>query len=83
MQNKKTLGQELFELLLRYEKVKCDLIDFDSMYHDSILFDMEGYFENFNSLDYNDFIKLKQKVRNFENLVRCLKNIDKIGFEYC
>jgi hypothetical protein len=74
---------ELKELLKRYSSVKDELTDFDSLYYDSILFDIEGYYENFDFLDIKDLIKLKKKVLNFEKLVYCLKKVDKLSFEYC
>lgn len=63
------------ELLARYSKVKDDLLDFTEEHHDAMLFDIEGYYHTRN-LDAEELQKLEDKVKNFEQLLECLKKID-------
>lgn len=63
------------ELLARYSKVKDDLLDFTEEHHDAMLFDIEGY-EYTRNLDAEELQELEDRVKNFEQLLECLKKID-------
>ena len=62
-------------LLARYLQVKDNLLDLTEDYHDAMLFDIEGYY-NTRNLDAKELQELEDRVKNFEQLLECLKKID-------
>lgn len=62
-------------LLGRYLQVKDNLLDLTEDYHDAMLFDIEGYY-NTRNLDAEELQELEDRVKNFEQLLECLKKID-------
>lgn len=62
------------KLLERYSKVKDDLLDFTEEHHDSMLFDIRGYWES--DLGVEELKELEDRVVNFEKLLECLKKIE-------
>lgn len=61
-------------LLGRYLQVKDDLLEYTAEYHDAMYFDIEGFAED--ELDEEELQELEDRVKNFEQLLECLKKID-------
>ena len=72
----------LFDSLIsRYSKVKDELLDFTSEFHDAMLFDISGYSQEA-SEDINDIDieSLRVQVTSFEAMLSSYKNIE---YTYC
>ena len=68
------------ELLKRYEEVRQNLFGFTDRFYDAMGYDINGYWEEFDSLNESDLKELKKQVKNFEELTKCYAKID---YKFC
>lgn len=59
------------EYLEKYSQLKDELLEFTEEYHDSMHFDIEGYYED----SFVDMVELENQVKAFEMLLEALKKI--------
>lgn len=59
------------EYLEKYSQLKDELLEFTEEYHDSMYFDIEGYYED----SFVDMVELENQVKAFEMLLEALKKI--------
>jgi antirestriction protein len=60
------------EYLEKYSKLKDELLEFTEEYHDSMYFDIEGYYDD----SFVDMVALDNQVKAFEMLLKALKQIN-------
>jgi antirestriction protein len=59
------------EYLEKYSQLKDELLELTEEYHDSMHFDIEGYYED----SFVDMVELENQVKAFEMLLEALKKI--------
>jgi hypothetical protein len=75
----KTTERKCLELIKIYSDLKDELLDYTEEYHDSMHWDIVGFYE---SLDEGDFYieELENQIKAVQNLINGLK---KLNFTFC
>ena len=63
-------------LLNEYFDLKDQLEDYTSEWHDAIFFDIQGYYEDFNSLTDGDIETLENQVQCFRSILQSIKKLE-------
>lgn len=72
--------RKVYDLINEYFDLKDQLEDYTSEWHDAMLWDIQGYHEDFDDLTDKDIETLENQVRCFRTILRSIK---KIKFVYC
>jgi len=67
-------------LLKEYCQIKDDLLDYTEVLHDSMHWDIEGYWESIMEENYDDMETLEVQVTAFKMI---LEGFQKINYVYC
>jgi hypothetical protein len=60
------------KLLEKYSQLKDELLEFTEEYHDSMYFDIDGYYDD----SFVDMVVLENQVKAFQMLLDALKQIN-------
>lgn len=68
--------KEYKNLISEYQSIQDDLLNYTEVFHDGMLFDIEGYIDRLYDEDYSDIDKLRNQVKSFRLILEGLKNIE-------
>ena len=76
----KTIEEQALELLSKYYDLKDELLDYTDEFHDSMLYDIQGYREEVyeDAIGENELAALKKQVKAFELILKGYKGINYI-----
>jgi hypothetical protein len=73
----KTFEEQVLELLTKYDDLKDELLDYTDEFHDSMLYDIQGYREEVyeDAIGEDELVTLKKQVKAFELILKGYKGI--------
>lgn len=71
----KSARHEMQELLMEYNKIKDELLDYTDAYHDAMYFDIDGYLDQIAQGEYDDLEALRCQIVAVRLLLKAHKNL--------